>query len=101
MFQPIADAIASSDATQYAWRHSRDEIVTAVEQVFSAIKEREDAETELLKSLWEVVEKIAEAGGEAVEVPILLGAAAAFAPFAAIGAGYMAAADEIKARRAA
>ena len=101
MFQSIANAITGPNATQYAWQQSRSDVVTSVEEVFSAIKDREDAEMELLKSLWEAVEKIAKAGGEVVEVPILLGAAAAFAPFAAIGAGYMAAADEIKMKRAA
>jgi hypothetical protein len=101
MIETIADAISGPNDTQFSWQYSRSDIVTAVEQVFSAIKDREDQENEILKSLWEAVEKIAEAGGEVVEVPILLGAAAAFAPFAAIGAGYLAAADEIKMNRAA
>jgi len=101
MFQTIANSIPGPGATQFNWQHSRGDIVTAVEQVFHAIKDREDAEEELLKKLWEVVEKVAEAGGEAVEAPILLAAAAAFAPFAAIGAGYAAAAQEIKRKRAA
>jgi hypothetical protein len=100
MFQTIANSIPGPNASQFNWQHSRGDIVTAVEQVFSAIKDREDAEMEILKKLWEAVEKIAEAGGEVVEVPILIGAAAAFAPFAAIGAGYAAAAQEIKRKRA-
>jgi hypothetical protein len=100
MIEPIVDTISGPNDTQFAWQHTRGDIVTAVEQVFSAIKDREDEENEILKSLWEAIEKIAEAGGEAVEAPILLGAVAAFAPFAAIGAGYAAAADEIKRKRA-
>lgn len=101
MVQSIAATIPGPDAAQFDWRHSRAEIVTGVEEVYSAIKDREDREEELLKKLWEVVEALAEAGGPAVEVPVKIGAAAAFAPFFAIGAGYMAAAQEIKRRRAA
>jgi hypothetical protein len=55
VFRPGRDAVQR--------QHSRGDIVTAVEQVFHAIKDREDKEEELLKKLWEVVEKVAEAGG--------------------------------------
>jgi hypothetical protein len=100
MLQPIASAIQGPDATTYAWRHSPSEIVTAVEQVFSAIKEREDQEGDLLEDLWETIKFFAEVAGGVLETPILVGAVAAFAPFAAIGAGYAAAAEEIKMKRA-
>jgi hypothetical protein len=101
MFQSIAQAISDPSAQSYAWQQSREDIVTAVEQVFSAVKQREEAEQDLLEKLWKTVEQFATIAGAAYETPILLGAVAAFAPFAAIGAGYAEAAEEIKADRAA
>jgi hypothetical protein len=95
----IADTIPGPQATQYNWQYSRGDIVAAVEQVFSAIKKREEEEKELLESLWDWVKTVAELAGGALETPILIGAVGAFAPFAGIGAGYMAAADEIKRKR--
>jgi len=100
MLQPIANAIPGPTATSYTWSHSREEIVDAVEGVFSAIKDREDKEKEFLENLWEAIKTLAEVAGGALETPILLGVAAGFAPFAAIGAGYADAADEIKLQRA-
>jgi hypothetical protein len=72
-----------------------------VEQVFGAIKKREQREMELLDQVWDWVKRIAAIAGGALETPILIGAVAAFAPFAAIGAGYMAAAEDIKRKRSA
>lgn len=94
----IAETISGPSATRLDWHHSRQDIVDGVEKVFSAIKEREDRERELLESLWDAMKKIAGAAGVA-GTPILIGTVAAFAPFAAIGAGYMAAAEEIKKKR--
>jgi hypothetical protein len=98
--ETVASTISDPDSGPIEWSHSRDDIVEAVEQVFSAIKDREGEEAEILKDLWEIIEKVAKLGGDAVELPILASAAAAFAPFAAIGAGYMDAADEIKRKEA-
>jgi hypothetical protein len=96
----IIDAIPSPQATQFNWQCSREDIVGAVEQVFAAIKKREEEERELLETLWHWVKTFAEIAGGALETPILIGVVAGFAPFAAIGAGFMAAADEIKRKRA-
>jgi hypothetical protein len=100
MLKRIAETISGPDARQIEWRHSRREIVEGVEQVFAAIKKREEQERELLESLWDTIKLLAKLAGGALEIPILLGVAGTFAPFAAIGAGYMAAADEIKRKRA-
>ena len=100
MLKRISDSIPSPQATQYNWQYPRSDIVEAVEQVFAAIKTREEQEKELLEALWDWVKKLAAAAGAELETPILIGVIAAFAPFAAIGAGYMAAAAEIKRKRA-
>lgn len=98
MLETISDAI-SSGSGGVDWYHSRDDIVAGVEAVFSAIKDRQDSEQEFLEHLWEIVEKLAALAGEAFEWPIQLGVAAAAAPFLAIGAGYLEAAEEIKRKR--
>jgi len=100
MLETVASTIAGTDADTVGWQHSRDDVVEGVETLFSAIKERDDNEAEILKSLWEIIEKVAVLAGEAFEMPIELGVLAGFAPFAAIGAGYMEAADEIKRKKA-
>jgi len=93
MLEQLTDAISGD---RIDWRKTPQEIVDGVEVVFSAIKDRDADEQEKLEDLWEVVKKIAELAGGAFEWPIILGAAGAFAPFAAIGAGFMEAAEKIK-----
>lgn len=100
MLESIANTITGATAMKIAWKYSRQDIVDRVEQLFSAIKEREDREREALEALWEVIEQAAELAGPA-ELPILAGVMAGFAPFAAIGAGFMDAADEIKRKESA
>jgi hypothetical protein len=94
--ETVASTISDSDSGPIGWVQSKGDIVEAVEQVFSYFKDRDAAEEKLLEDLWEWIEKLGELGGEPVEWAVKIGAAAAFAPFAAIGAGYMAAADQIK-----
>ena len=95
----VAGTIAGPEATRVNWKQSRQQVVEGVEQVYDAIKKREAAEMELLESLWEKVEEIASLAGPA-EVPIKLGVAGAFASFAALGAGYAAAGEELKRKEA-
>jgi len=71
-----------------------------VEVVFSAAKDRAASEQDLLEELFKVIELAAKLGGEALEAPLIAAAAAAFAPFAGIGMGYMAMAEDVKRRQA-
>jgi hypothetical protein len=100
MLKRIAETIPGPTATQINWKYSRDEVVEGVEHFFSAVKEREKREQEFLESLWDTVKLFAAIAGGALETPILVGVAGAFAPFAAIGMGYMEAGEEIKRKNA-
>lgn len=100
MLEAVANGISGPDVSVVNWSHSRDEIVGGVEVLFSAVKEKEQDEQKLLEDIWDVVEKAAALAGEEAAAPIELGVAAAFAPFAAIGAGYAEAIDEIKRKEA-
>ena len=99
--ETVASTISDPESASVGWSHSREDIVEAVEQVFSYFKDRDASEEKLLEDLWELIENVAELGGPEVEWAVKIGVAAAFAPFAAIGSGYMAAAEEIKRDRAA
>jgi hypothetical protein len=96
MLAPLTGGFSGPDADHIDWQTTPQAIVDAVEEVFAAIKNRDAEEADQINDLFEVIKKIAELAGESLEWPILLGAAGAFAPFAAIGAGYMAAADKVK-----
>jgi hypothetical protein len=97
--EPLSAGITDENATQIDWEKTPDEVVEGVEAVFSTIREQEDSEEELLTDLFDKIKEVAEIGGEALEIPILAGAAGTFAPFAAIGAGYYGAAQDIKRKR--
>jgi len=92
--------ISGPDADAIDWTHSPSDIVEGVEVVFAILTEEDEKEEDAVEKMWDVVEKIAVLAGEAFEWPIEIGAAAIFAEFAAIGAGYMEAADKIKNDRA-
>ncbi|AFM15020.1 hypothetical protein Mycch_0194 [Mycolicibacterium chubuense NBB4] len=94
--ETVASTISDAQNGPIEWSHSQDDVVEAVEQVFSYFKDRDESEMKLLEDIWDWVEKVASLGGEEVELAVKIGVAAAFAPFAAIGAGYMEAAEEIK-----
>jgi hypothetical protein len=96
MLAPLTNGISGPDADHIDWQTTPQAIVDAVEEVFAAIKNRDAEEADQLSDLFEAIKKIAELAGEALEWPLIIGAAGAFAPFAAIGAGYLAAADKVK-----
>jgi hypothetical protein len=98
--ETVATTISDAQAGPIGWSHSRDDIVSAVEAVFSAIKDRDTEQADLMTDLWDWTERLAALAGEAYESPIELGVAGALAPFAALAAGYVEAQDEIKRKRA-
>jgi len=87
--ESVANTISDSENGPIGWSHSRDEIVEAVEQMFSYLKDRDESEQKILEHVWNLIDKVASLGGEPVEDAAKIGAAAAFAPVAAIGAGYI------------
>jgi hypothetical protein len=93
-------AISGPDADSIAWSHSPSDIVEGVEVVFATLTEEDEKEQDAVEKMWDAVEKIAELAGEAYAWPIEIGAAAIFAEFAAIGAGYAEASEELKKKRA-
>ena len=98
--QRLVAGISDSNADAIDWNHSPSDIVEGVEVVFAMLTEEDEKEQDAIEKMWDVIEKIAVLTGEAFEWPIEIGAAAIFAEFAAIGAGYAAAAEEIKKDRA-
>ena len=101
MLERISETISGPDTQTVGWKHSPSDIVDGVEGLFSAIKDREENEQKILEDVWEVVKNLAELAGEAFTWPIELGVAGAFFPFAAIGAGYAAAVEDIKKKETA
>jgi hypothetical protein len=104
MLERLASGITDEDDTRIDWVKTPDEIVDGVEEVFSAVKDRAEDEMEILEKIWELIEKIGEAAGdvgfgEVMSLVVKGAALAAFAPFAAIGAGYLGAVEEIKKER--
>jgi hypothetical protein len=95
MLAPLTDGISGPDAVQINWTATPSDIVTAVEEVFNAIVKQDASEAEQINQMLEALGHLGEAAG--LPAWLAKGAAlAAFAPFAAIGAGYMEAGDKIK-----
>lgn len=98
MLAPLTDGISGPDADHIDWTTTPSDIVTAVEEVFNAIVKQDAAESEQISQMFDTLGHLGEIAG----VPEWLTkgvALVAFAPFAAIGAGYMEAADKIKTDR--
>jgi len=100
MLERISETISGTDAQTVGWSHSRGDIVDGVESLFSAFKDRDEAEKKILEDVWELVKSAAELAGEAAW-PVELAAVGAFFPFAAIGLGYAEAVDDIKKKESA
>lgn len=100
MLDRLTTGISDANPDLIDWVKAPQDIVDGVEVVFTAVKDRQADEANTINDLFDLLKRIAELAGEAFEWPIVAGAVAAFAPLAAIGAGYLDAAEEIKKKAA-